>query len=72
MTVVCRPPILRCGHEFKQIILQGLIVKLREFFCVIEPICGVGFGRMLVQHVDIELVWPPVSICRTVARSFLT
>src|SRR5690606_4722089 len=63
-----RPPILRVGHQLCEIFFQGRIVKLLEFFGVVEILAhGIGFGGTLVEDVEIQLLGPPVSVRPTPA-----
>ena len=64
---VRRPPVLRLGHQFTQVLLQGLQVELLEFLGVVEILPHrIGLGGMLVQDIEIQLVRPPVLVrlCR--------
>jgi hypothetical protein len=63
MAVIGWPPVLRLGHQghdvgFKRVKVQGLkgsgIIKAMRH--------RVGQAGMLVQHLQIQLVWPPIAI----------
>ena len=63
MAEIGRPPILRIGHQLAQVILQRLVVELLEFLAVVERLAQrIGFGRVLVQQVDAQLVGPPIAV----------
>jgi hypothetical protein len=63
-----RPPILRVGHEGREVFLQRGEIEALEFFGVVEVLAhGIGLRRMLVQQIDPELVRPPVAIRRATA-----
>jgi len=72
MAKVCGPPILRVGHQLAQVVLQSRIVELLEGFAIAEArIERVGFGGMLVQQVDAELLGPPVAIAANLGTAVI-
>ena len=63
MAEIGGPPILRVGHQLAQVILQRLVVELLEFLAVVERLVQrIGFGRVLAQQVDAQLVRPPIAV----------
>ncbi len=63
MTEVRRPPVLRVGHQRREIFLHRRQIEALEFFGVIEvPAHGIGLGGMLVQEFELQLVGPPVAV----------
>ena len=69
---VGRPPVLRVGHQLAQVALQRLVVELLEFLAVIERrVQRIGFGGMLAQQIDTQLVRPPAHVLRAAARSVI-
>ncbi len=63
MSVVGRPPLLRFGHQRREVPLHGRQVELLEFGRVVERRAhGVGQGRVLVKDPEVELVRPPVAV----------
>jgi hypothetical protein len=63
MAEVRRPPVLRVGHERREIFLQRREVEAFKFLRVIEFAAhGIGLRGMLVQEIDSELIRPPVDV----------
>ena len=63
MAVIRRPPGLRHGHQRKNVILQRLQVELLERLSIAEArIHRVGFGGLLAQDAQIQLIGPPIII----------
>ena len=71
---VRRPPVLRLGHQFAEVLLHGLQVETLELFGVVEILAHrIGLGGMLVQDIELQLVRPPVLVRRAAAgRMFVT
>ena len=68
VAVVSRPPVLRVCHQCMQILFQGFQVEFFEFFSIVERLShGVRQGSVLVQDFQIQLVRPPVPVCRASA-----
>src|SRR5262249_8653663 len=66
------PPALRVGHQRREIFLQRRKVEALELFGVVEVLAhGIGFGGMLVQEFELQLVRPPVAIRRAAAGDML-
>jgi hypothetical protein len=60
---VRRPPVLRVGHQRREIFLQSRQVEALELFRVVEVLAhGIGLGGMLVQEFELQLVRPPVAV----------
>ncbi len=65
---VRRPPILRVGHQGREIFLHRRKVEALELFRVVEVLAHrIGLGGMLVQKVEPQLVRPPVAVRRAFA-----
>ncbi len=63
VAVVRRPPLLRGRHHLDDVPLQGLEVEARERLDVVEVLVQrVRQGRVLVQHLQVQLVRPPIPI----------
>ena len=63
MPEVRRPPILRIGHERREILLHRREVKALELFRVVKVLAhGIGFRGMLVQEFEFQLLRPPVAV----------
>ena len=57
MTVVGRPPVLRCGHHRLDVPLQRIEVEGLELLGVVEVLAhGVGDGGGLVQNLQVRLI----------------
>lgn len=66
---VCRPPLLRVGHQGMQVLFHRRQIKAVEGFGVVEVrVHRVGEGGVLVQRLQAKLVGPPVLIRRAAAR----
>ena len=66
MSIICRPPVLRVGHQCSEIFFQGIIIQPFEFLLIIETFAHwVGLSVVLTQNIQVELVWPPVLIGRS-------
>ncbi len=65
---VRRPPVLRVGHERRQIFLQRGVVQALELRRVVEARAHrIGLGGMLVQQIEPQLIRPPVAVRRAAA-----
>ena len=65
---VGRPPVLRIGHQRREVALERLVVELLEFRRVVEP--GperIRSLRVLVEQVQPQLLGPPVLVAGTAA-----
>src|SRR6185312_17407239 len=63
MSKICRPPILRVGHERMQILFYSLQVEAFKGFCIVKIfIHWVGSTRMLAQNAQFKLIGPPVAV----------
>ncbi|OIQ83142.1 hypothetical protein GALL_350680 [mine drainage metagenome] len=72
VAVVGRPPVLRVGHQRLEILDHGVEIEALERFGVVEVLVHrIGQGRMLVQHLQVELVGPPVAVRRTAASGVI-
>ncbi|MPN50822.1 hypothetical protein SDC9_198461 [bioreactor metagenome] len=68
MAEVCRPPVLRVGHQGTQVAFDGFIVQLLESLGVVEVFTqGVAFGGVLAQQIHAQLIGPPVLVAGGVA-----
>ena len=62
---VRRPPVLRIGHQRREIFFHRSQVETLELLGVIEVLAhGIGLGGMLVQEFELQLVRPPVAVRR--------
>ena len=69
VTEVRRPPVLRVGHQRREVLLQRREVEALELLGVVEVLAHrIGLGGMLVQEVQPQLVRPPVTVRRAAAR----
>ena len=69
---VRRPPVLRIGHERREVLLHGREVEALELLGVVEVLAhGSGPGGMLVQEVQPQLVRPPVTVRRAAAAGVI-
>jgi len=49
---------------------HGIQVELFEFFSVIELLThGIGLWGMLMQDLQVDLIWPPIDIRSGLARA---
>ena len=60
---VRRPPVLRVGHQRREIFLHRRQIEALELLCVVEVLAHrIGLGGMLVQEIELQLVRPPVLV----------
>ena len=65
---VRRPPVLRIGHQRREIFLHRRQVEALELLGVVEVLAHrIGLGGMLVQEIEPQLVRPPVAVRRAAA-----
>ncbi len=65
---VRRPPVLRIGHQLQQILLQRRVVEALELLGVVETLVQrIRRGGMLMQHVQPQLLGPPIAVRRAAA-----
>ena len=70
---VRRPPVLRVGHQRREIFLHRRQVEALELLGVVEVLAHrIGLGGMLVQEVEPQLVRPPVAVRRAAAGGVVT
>ena len=63
VAVIGRPPVLTVGHQRMEVFLEALVIKALERFSVIKVrVHGVGFGIVLVEDVEVEVLRPPILI----------
>jgi hypothetical protein len=66
-----RPPILRIGHQRSQVGFdRGKIERLEGLGIVEFRAQRVGQTRIAVQHADIELLGPPITVAMPGLRAF--
>ena len=66
------PPLLRIRHQGMKVLDHGLQVELLEFFGIVELLAhGIGQRRVLVQDTYINLIGPPLRICRRPSQGVL-
>src|SRR5690349_8076813 len=67
---VCRPPILRVGHESSQVLLQLLVVELPEGFGIVEILAQrVRHVRLLLEQFGAKAIGPPVLVVTATASN---
>lgn len=67
---VCRPPVLRLGHDVAQVLFDRFDVKALEFLGIVETLAHrVGERGMLMQDLQIKLLGPPVTVGGAAAGS---
>ncbi len=67
---VCRPPVLRLGHDVAQVLFDRFHVKALEFLGIVETLAHrVGERGMLMQDLQIQLLGPPVTVGGAAASS---
>jgi len=60
MAEVCRPPVLRVGHQVGQVLLQLVVVQALELLSIAEVLAvRVGDIGVLAQDVETEVIRPP-------------
>ena len=65
VTVVGRPPVLGVRHQREEVLLHGLEVEFLELLRVVELLPhGIGWGRVLVEDPEVQLIGPPVPVRR--------
>ena len=63
VSVVGRPPVLRVGHQREEVLLHGGQVEALELRGVVEIRAHrIGRSRALGEHLQVELVRPPVPV----------
>ena len=63
MTIVARPPLPGICHECIKVVLERLQIELFKFLRIVELFSHrVAQGRMLMEHLEVELIRPPVTI----------
>ena len=63
VTVVSRPPVLTVCHQCMKIFLETLVIETLEGFSIIEIRSHrVGFDIVLMQDVQVQVLWPPILI----------
>ena len=63
VTIVSRPPILTVRHQCVEVFLETLVVKTLEGFSIIEiSPHWVGFLSVLMEDVEVEILWPPILV----------
>ena len=69
VAVVGRPPVLRRRHHRLDVPLQGIEVEGLELLGVVEVLAhGIGHGRVLLEHLQVQLIRPPVSVRPALSR----
>lgn len=62
VAVVGWPPVLGIGHKFFEVTFEGLDIEFLEFLGVVEIFAHrVAQLGVLMEHSEVELVWPPVQ-----------
>jgi len=63
--VIGRPPFLRIGHQFIQVLLDRRQIEFFELLGVVEVLAHrIAQVRMLMEDIELELVGPPVPVGR--------
>ena len=69
MTVVGRPPVLRCCHHLLDIVLDSSQIKRVECCRIVEVgVHGIRQRGMLAQNAQLELIGPPITVAGAAAR----
>ena len=69
VAVVGRPPVLRRGHHHLDVLLHGIEVERLELLGVVERLThGIGERRVLVEHLQVQLIRPPTQVRRGAGR----
>src|SRR5579871_5173922 len=64
VTEVCRPPVLRIGHQRVKVFDDGIQIETLELLGVVEVFAHrIGQGGMLVKDLNIQLIRPPFAVC---------
>jgi hypothetical protein len=62
MPPVSRPPFLTVGHQLVHVFFEGFVIKLFDFFPVVEVFTErIGFAVVLMKDVKIEVLRPPAG-----------
>ena len=68
VTEIRGPPVLRLCHQFTEVLLYGLKVETPELFSIVKFFAHwIGLRGMLVQDIELQLAWPPISVRCTAA-----
>ena len=63
MAVISRPPVLAVGHQCVEVLLESLVIESLEGFSIIEISSHwVGFLIVLMEDVEVEVLWPPILV----------
>src|SRR5205823_10942734 len=62
MAIVGRPPFLAVRHQGMEVLDHLIEIETVEFLGIVECLAhGIGLGRILMQHANVQLVRPPVA-----------
>ena len=62
MPPIGRPPFLTVGHQLVHVFFEGFVIKLFDFFPVVEVFTErIGFAIVLMKDVEIEVLRPPAG-----------
>src|SRR5690554_1206584 len=63
MSKICRPPVLRLGHQLMQVFFKGCKIQAFEGRGIVEVfVHWIRETGMLAQHVDFKFIGPPVPV----------
>ena len=63
MAVVCGPPVLRRRHDLLDVLLQRIEIERLELRGIVEARAhGIARGRILMEHLEVQLIRPPVAV----------
>ena len=63
MTEISWPPVLGIGHKVREVFFHRCEIEGFEFLGVVKFVAHrVALGRILVQHFEVELIRPPISV----------
>ena len=69
MAEIRRPPVLRVGHQRREIFFHRRVVEALELLRVVEVLAHrIGLAGMLVQQFEPQLVRPPVLVRRAAGQ----
>ncbi|CAB4796743.1 unannotated protein [freshwater metagenome] len=64
VSVVSWPPVLRGGHDLFDVLADSVQVQGQKRGGVVEIRSEwIGAGWVLLEDLQVELIWPPISIC---------
>jgi len=69
VTIVRRPPVRAVGHQRGEVFLDRRKIELLELFSIVERLTERIEGRrVLMEDLQVQLIWPPVFVRLTSER----